>query len=72
VEDVRAILVYEYSVPIEVVVRVSSDVVAAVDDQHALAGLAGEPLGHDAAGKAGADDEHVEVGSLEASHVSHL
>jgi hypothetical protein len=43
-----------------VIVGVAADVGALVDDQHALAGLAGQPLGQDAAREAGPDDEIIE------------
>jgi len=55
VKDVRAVLVDEDAVFIDIVVRVPADVRPLVDDEHGLPG-GREPLGADAAGKAGADD----------------
>jgi hypothetical protein len=44
------------------VVRVAADVRPLVDDQDALVELAREPLGENAAGEAGTDDQGVEAG----------
>ena len=59
-EDVRAVGVDEDAGVVVAVVGVAADVRALVDDQHAQAQLAGEPLRQHAAGEAGADDEVVE------------
>ena len=61
-EDVRAVLVDQQAGGVEPVIGVAADMAAAVDQQHALVALAGQPLGQHAAGEAGADDEPVKHG----------
>ena len=58
-EDVRPVLVDQDAVVVVVVVGVAADVVAPVDDEHALPELRRQALGHHRAGEAGPDDQHV-------------
>jgi hypothetical protein len=59
VEDVGAVLVDEHAVLVVVVVSIPGDVVASIDDEHALAAPGGELLGQYRAREAGADDQGV-------------
>ena len=59
VEDVGAILVHQDAVAAGVIVGVARDMVAPVDQQHALAELARDPLRHDCAGEPRANDQPV-------------
>src|SRR6476659_9600107 len=59
VEDVRAVAVDEDPGGVGLVVRVAADVRPAIEHEDALAALARESLGHDAAGETGTDDHDV-------------
>ena len=58
-ENMRAVLVYEDAVSVVVVVRVATDMTAAVDQKNLLIQLRCNPLGQRAARKPRPDDKPV-------------
>src|SRR5438067_3419029 len=68
-EDVRPVLVYQYTRSIVNVIRVAADMGASVDNQHLLVTLRCEPLGDDAAGEPGPDYKPIKHGRLRSHAV---
>ncbi len=58
-EDVRAVTVDQDAIVVVVIVGIAADVAAPVDDQHALARVACQPLGQHAARKARPDYKKI-------------